>query len=261
MNLARKKLSTIVKFHFVKLAYRSILFLVAAALYIYSRVTGNGKLFCGLEENVYVLAGIWLLFVGEMIPRFFPSKLESPGCQKQFGKNYIEKCLGEVKLNSGKTTATVALLWIVLNGTIGVLYYAGVFDKGIMYLLMLAYSVCDLICILFFCPFRQWIMKNKCCTTCRIYNWDYAMMFTPLLIVGEPYGLSIFAVGFVLLVMWEIAVRVYPERFTETTNAALSCVNCNEKLCQYNRGILKIMKRGIRENAYFIKLPEKKYMK
>ena len=257
MDLAKRKLSTIVKFHFVKITYRSILFLIAAGLYIYSRVTHSDKLFCGLEENVFVLAGLWVLFVCEMIPRFHPSKLESPGCQKQFKKNYIAKCDKPVRLSTAKTTAIAAFSWIIPNGILAALYHAGVLDKGIMYLIMLAYSVCDIICILFFCPFRQWIMKNKCCTTCRIYNWDYAMMFTPLLIVGEPYGLSLFAVGFVLLLIWEIAVRVHPERFTETTNAALSCVNCNEKLCQYNRGILKKMKKGIKENAYFIKIPEK----
>lgn len=254
MNPSGRKLSTIVKFHFVKITYRSALFLIAAALYIYSRATGNGTFFCGLENNFFVLVGLWLLFVGEMLPRFFPSKLESPGCQKQFKKNYIEKCSGKVRLNTGITTAISALSWIIPNGVLAVLYYTGVFDKGIMYLVMFAYSVCDIICILFFCPFRQWIMKNKCCTTCRIYNWDYAMMFTPLLIVGEPYGLSLFAVGLVLLVVWEISVRVHPERFTETANAALSCVNCNEKLCHYNRGILKKMKKGIKENAFFVKL-------
>jgi hypothetical protein len=61
----------------------------------------------------------------------------------------------------------------------------GILDDGIMILLCSAYSICDIICILFFCPFQTWFMKNKCCSTCRIYNWDYAMMFTPLFFVLE----------------------------------------------------------------------------
>ena len=257
MNLAKRKLSTIVKFHFVKLTYRSILFLLALGFYLYSRVIHSDSVFGGFEQNSFVLAVLWVFFVAEMVLRFFPIKMESPGCQKHFKKNYIAKCHDPVKLNTAKTTAITAILWIALNGIFAVLYYTGVFDKGIMYLIALAYSVCDIICILYFCPFRQLIMKNKCCATCRIYNWDYAMMFTPLLVVGDLYGLSLFAVAFVLLLIWEISVRLHPERFTESTNAALSCENCNEKLCHYNRGILKAKKNGIKENACFINVPEK----
>ena len=75
---------------------------------------------------------------------------------------------------------------IVENGT---LYFLNVIDLGIVVIISLAFSVCDLICILFFCPFQTWMMHNRCCTTCRIYNWDFAMMFTPLIfIVVVPYG-------------------------------------------------------------------------
>lgn len=241
----------------MKLVYRSALFLTAAVLYLYSRINKTNQMFCGLESNPLVAAAIWLLFFAEMLPRFFPSRFESPGCQKQFKKNYIPKTDSPVKLNTAKTTALAAFSWILPNTVLALLYYIGVFDKGFMYLVMFAYSVCDIICILFFCPFRLWITKSKCCSTCRIYNWDYAMLFTPMLIVCEPYGLSLFSIAFVMLLIWEISAHRHPERFTESTNAALSCANCNEKLCRYKTTILRDMEKGVKPNAYFVNMPEK----
>lgn len=111
-------------------------------------------------------------------------------------------------------------------------------------LLSLAYSVCDMICILFFCPFQTWFMKNKCCGSCRIYNWDYAMMFTPLIFVKGWYTWSILILAIGLLLNWELLVVKHPERFSESTNAALSCANCTEKLCSHK----KQLQRFLREN-------------
>ena len=102
-----------------------------------------------------------------------------------------------------------------------------------MILLCLAYSVCDMICILFFCPFQTWFLKNKCCCTCRIYNWDYAMMFTPLFFVRKSYTWSLLVLSVALLARWEITFYKYPERFSEATNGYLGCRNCSEKLCAH----------------------------
>lgn len=40
------------------------------------------------EKMPPIIIITWAIFVVEMIFRFFPSKFESPGCQKQFAKNY-----------------------------------------------------------------------------------------------------------------------------------------------------------------------------
>ncbi|MBQ9750293.1 MAG: hypothetical protein IJV87_06925, partial [Clostridia bacterium] len=98
-----------------------------------------------------------------------------------------------------------------------------------------AYGVCDMICILFFCPFQTWFMKNRCCTTCRIYNWDFAMMFTPFIFIPNVYTWSLLGFALALLARWEITVHKHPERFSEKTNACLSCKNCEEKLCHHKQ--------------------------
>ena len=119
----------------------------------------------------------------------------------------------------------------------------GILDDGIMILISGAYSVCDIICILFFCPFQTWFMKNKCCSACRIYNWDYAMMFTPLFFVKRFYAWSLLVLSFALLVRWEITFYRHPERFSENTNDYLQCKNCTEKLCAHKKQLHTLWKQ------------------
>ena len=243
MKKHSKKLSKIMAMHYVKLIFRSLLFLSATALYIGNRVRGSGKLFGGFEDTHWLLWAICAIFTVEMALRFFPSKLESPGCQKQFACNYIPSGEIKPKLQPGIRTFVVAAVWILLNGTIGALYFLKVIDAGILVLISLAYSICDLICILFFCPFQTWFMKNRCCTDCRIYNWDFAMMFTPLIFIPRPYTWTLLSLSLLLLLRWEITFRLHPERFSDTTNKGIRCENCKEKLCHHKKQIRKLLKK------------------
>ena len=190
-----------------------------------------------------------------MLIRFFPSKLESMGCQKQFEKNYIPNNSNKEIVFKKKpfTTRIVLISWILLNAIFGILYYLNIFDKGILLLISFAYGVCDMICILFFCPFQTWIMKNKCCTTCRIYNWDFAMMFTPLIFIPSVYTYSLVLISLILLFKWELYYHKYPERFMENTNLSLHCENCKEKLCHHKKQLRYFMKKQISKAKKIIK--------
>ncbi len=221
----RKKLSVISSLHYLRLIYRSVIFLLAVTAYLSRRSLFGSRL----------AALIWGVYTAEMIARFFPSKTESMGCQKQFRKNHIPTGQKAPVLPSPAGTFAVAAVWLLLNGMFGLLYLAGTVDRGFMMLLSLFYGVCDMICILFFCPFQTWFMKNRCCTVCRIYNWDFAMMFTPCLFIPSLFTWSLLAMSLALLLRWEITLRRHPERFSERTNAALSCANCQEKLCQHKK--------------------------
>ena len=258
MELKQKrklKMTKIVWMHCFKFIFRSILFAASLVTYIYNRIQNTGETFSGFENNHFLLGFIWTVFFAEMILRFFPAKLESMGCQKQFARNYIPT-EHESKLDTAKTTFAVAAAWLTLNTIIGVLYLGGIFDKGIMLLIALFYSVCDVICILFFCPFQTWFMKNKCCGTCRIYNWDYAMMFTPLLFIPNIYSWTLLGAALILLIRWEITVHKHPERFMEKTNKSLSCAMCQEKLCYHKKQLqvfLKKEKFNLKGNLLFKK--------
>lgn len=248
------KLSKISLLHYIKLICRSLLLIAATIIYLYYKIT-NKEINIGNLELTIVFSIIWLIYFLEMIIRFFPSKLESMGCQKQFEQNYI--------LNEDKkelpfkqkpiTTFIVFISWIILNGIIGILYFTNIIDRGILLLISFAYGVCDMICILFFCPFQTWIMKNKCCTTCRIYNWDFAMMFTPLIFIPSLYTYSLVILSLMLLLKWEIYYHKYPERFSEETNCNLHCNNCQEKLCHHKKQLRHFIKKQLTKAKEIIK--------
>ena len=240
------KLSLISTMHYVRLVYRSVLFILLLIKYIDYRIHLENELMSSLEKQPVILTVTCTVFVFEMILRFFPSRFESPGCQKQFKQNYIKSGETQIVIQDNNAVVLVALIWIGFNGLIGALRMVNILDDGIMVLLCSAYSVCDMICILFFCPFQTWLLKNKCCGTCRIYNWDYAMMFTPLFFVRKSYSWSLLALSFALLIRWEITFYRSPERFSENTNEYLRCSNCKEKLCTHKKQ-LKVLWKQIDE--------------
>ncbi len=233
----KSRLSTISLMHYVKLFVRSMLFLLVLIFYILGKVSE-------LKDFYALPIAVWIIFVLEIILRFFPSKLESMGCQKQFRRNYMSKGNNIQPVNqSWKRTALVAGVWLLLNGIIGGLYFVGILDKGSLIIISLAFSVCDIICILFFCPFQTWFMLNRCCGSCRIYNWDFAMMFTPLIFIPSLYTYSLLGCAIILLLRWEITYRKYPERFSAETNACLDCANCKEKLCGHKKQLQGFLKK------------------
>ncbi|MCQ2555128.1 MAG: hypothetical protein MJ171_05715 [Clostridia bacterium] len=243
----KRKLSRVTTLHYFKLCYRSVLLILATFAYVRMRLEGE-KFVMSEFVSKPLLTVIWAIFMVGMTLRFFPSKWESPGCQKQFGRNYNPTGSTDVKLHDNNAVVITALIWLFFNGIFGALKMTGVFDEGIMMLLCLVYSVCDMICILFFCPFQTWILKNRCCVSCRIYNWDFAMMFTPLFFVPGVYTWSLLIVAVALLLRWEILVWQYPERFSENTNEYLNCVNCTEKLCTHKKQLIQ-MKRELKKLA------------
>jgi hypothetical protein len=236
------RLTPVSVLHYVRLVYRGALFL-AVAVYYFIYLFRHGETVTSLlERRPVILAVVWTVFTVEMVLRFFPSALESPGCQKQFARNYVKTGSTDIVIQDNNAAVLVLMVWIALNAVFGALHLAGILDDGVMLLLCCAYSVCDMICILFFCPFQTWFLKNKCCSTCRIYNWDYAMMFTPLFFVPKFYSWSLLALSIALLARWEITLLLSPERFSETTNEYLRCANCTEKLCTHKnqlRGLWK----------------------
>ncbi len=243
MNKRKIKLSRVSAIHYAKLVFRSLLLLVAAVLY-FSRKSVD-FLFEPDGVTRAVLAFIWLVFALEIVLRMFPSSLESMGCQKQFKRNYKPYPNAPTPINqTGIVTFSVFAAWVALNAIIGILYFADIIDKGALLLISLGYSVCDMICILFFCPFQTWFMKNRCCASCRIYNWDFAMMFTPLVFVPHLYTWSLLGLALVLLVIWEVCYKLHPERFSEYSNSCLSCANCNEKLCQHKKQLRVFLKKN-----------------
>lgn len=218
--------------NYFKLIFRTTLFIFAFIFYLLYK-TNNYNI---LESSAYpyVIWTIWGIFILEMFTRFIPSNFIEQGCQKHFAENYIPKESDEIKLQSWKKTFGVLCFWILLNGLLGILYLFNIIDRGILILVTLFYGVGDIVCILFFCPYR-FFMKNRCCMDCRIYNWDYIWFFTLLIFIPSFYTYSLVSVALVILIHWEVMYRVHPERFSAMTNDYISCKNCKEKMCIHRK--------------------------
>ena len=190
---------------------------------------------------------LWIIWIADMIQQIIPVKNKvALGSQKLFAnrfrptrKNINYQSLKNYIVTTTKSAYKVMLIWIALIAVIGVLYYSGVINKLWLFMISVCFYVCDLICVLIWCPFRL-IMKNKCCTTCRIFNWDHLMMFSPLIFMGGFYALSLVVTAILAWLVWELCVMIYPERFWEITNLSLKCCECTDKLCtQYCQKLRK----------------------
>ena len=240
----RSDLSHLYIYHYLKLGFRIALFTIAVVLYCVSRAQGSSLPFGEIGTFPVFWWCVWIFFVSGMVLRIFPSKLETIGCQKQLKRNFVPTDELVPCLTPRKSTVIFTLCWVALNLVFGALYLLGIFDAGVLILISLGYSVLDIVCILFFCPIRDWFLKNKCCADCRIYNWDYAMMFTPFFFIPHLYTWSLLGLGLLLLILWEIMYKLYPERFAKNTNASLACQNCKEKPCRHKKRIAKILKNS-----------------
>lgn len=142
------KLSKVSTIHYIKLIYRSILFLLAFYWYISNKfqnliisISLNDLINEKLNWIIFVIAIVYTI---EMLLRLFPSKYDSPGSQKQFKKNYQPTGKTKAILHDNHATVIVTLLWLILNGIFGILYMKNIFDEGILLLISLLYGVCDM---------------------------------------------------------------------------------------------------------------------
>ncbi len=231
------------RIYFLRLAGRCLIFIISLFLFAFKKEEFNILKGWEFFKNFSVLHILWGIWICDMILQLIPVKAHiSIGSQKIFPSlfkpikekiNY--KTLKKHIIDTTKSAYIVMILWISLTAVTSLLYFAGVISASVLLLLSVFFYVCDLICVLIWCPFRL-IMKNKCCTTCRIFNWDHLMMFLPLIAIKGFYSLSLVLFSFVIWLCWELCVFIYPERFWENSNMALKCSECTDKLCtQYCR--------------------------
>ena len=226
------------KNYIFRLIFRSMVLMASAAALILAP-----EIFTVLEgmnffREFSVLHLLWLIWVWDMIQQILPVRNKLPlGSMKLFANRFrpAKDKIKDEALRTYIVTATraaykVFALWLALLAVIGILYYAQILNKPLLFLISVAFYVCDLICGLIWCPFRL-MMKTRCCTTCRIFNWDHFMMFSPLYFMGGFYGLSLALLATADFLVWEISVMLHPERFWDRSNQALKCSECTDKLC------------------------------
>ena len=244
--MLKAPVSNIRKRYIARLVCRCLILLWAVILYLTDFASHDilqGFAFFQKFSLLHLLWAIWML---DMLAQLVPAKSIALGSHKVFQcrfKPVLER-INKEALKRYITTTTqaaykVMVLWVLLIAGLGVLHHFQILSDAHLFLISVLFYVCDLICVLVWCPFRL-IMKNKCCTTCRIFNWDHLMMFTPMLFVKGFFSISLILVSTVVWLAWELCVLIYPERFWEKSNAALKCSECTDKLCiQYCQKLRK----------------------
>lgn len=192
---------------------------------------------------------LWGLWMGDMVLQLIPARphvalgsQKHLSCHYQPGQTPDADVLRAFINASDRSALRVFLIWAVLTLALGWLYHRGTLGAAELLLVSVIFFVCDLICVLFWCPFRVFLMKNRCCTTCRIFNWDHLMMFSFLVFVPGFYTLSLFGASAGVFLVWEITFHRHPERFWSRTNRALRCVSCTDRLCTHTASIDRAIK-------------------
>lgn len=196
-------------------------------------------------NGISIVHIVWCIFMGIMLFHLIPNNWLSMARKKARGTTYAPVTSEEYneldllrfvqKMNLGAWK--VMLVWLNFNAIWGFLYLFKLIDNADLLMITVFYFLCDYICILFFCPFQTYLMKNKCCINCRIYDWGHFMMFTPMLFIRNFYSWSLFFTSVIVLIHWELQYSKHPERFWEGTNKVLKCEHCVEKTCQIKKKI------------------------
>ena len=194
-----------------------------------------------------ILHLLWLVWVADMILQIVPIRNKVPlGSMKLFKNRFKPirdrinyEALRSYIIATTKAAYKVFLIWAALILVLGLLHWRGILNDVGLFMVSVCFYVCDLICVLIWCPFRL-LMRTRCCTTCRIFNWDHLMMFSPLIWAGGFYAVSLVVLAFLAWLVWELCIMMYPERFWDRSNAALKCSECTDKLCtQYCQKLRK----------------------
>ncbi len=234
-----KKLSKFRKMYYGRFFFRCCAFILSVLLRIFAPEQFDIIGGLGFFKKFSVFHVLWLLWMADMLMQLMPARHYWPaGSQKFLEYAFhpvaaIGRGVAFVRFlrQSQREVINVALVWIALTLGIGALYFTRIIDKAALLLISVAFYVCDVICVLFWCPFRVFFMKNRCCATCRIFNWDHMMMFSPLVFVAGFFSWSLCLMSIVVLLAWEISFNTHPERFWEGSNAALRCSGCTDLLC------------------------------
>ena len=210
------------------------------------------------QASIWWVWAVWAFFMLNMISQMLPDfRRITMGSRKNFAKHFqpvenydkLEMYQWVQKNNLG--AIWTLLVWLGLNGIIGALFVFDIIGIKELVLISAAFYVCDLICVVIWCPFQRFLIKNRCCVNCRIFNWGYFMIFTPMVFIRNFFTWSLFFTAVVLLIRWEVTLVRYPERFWEGSNKVLKCENCQDKICK-QKG-MKIFD----EQGHIIKLKKK----
>ncbi len=229
--------------YLLQFALRICIFLAVLITYVTHREWLGEFMAQPISFGITPIHILWALFMFLMIVHIFPRKGLSMAIMKQKEDHfepvpdYSELSLLRFVQQMNIKAWIVMLVWLSFNAVFGILYLLGIIGNSDLLMLTVFYFLCDYICIIVFCPFQTFIMKNKCCVNCRIYDWGHIMMFTPMLFIKNFFSWSLFFTAIVVTFRWEMIYAKHSERFWEGSNRRLQCEHCKDKTCQIKRKV------------------------
>ncbi len=234
----KQKISGMTKVYLARLVGRILIFLTVLYIYFFDRSMLTNIVEYRFFSYFSPLHVIWIILMLGMIIHLLPKTIISMSGKKSREYTYTlpkygydRKELLEYVQAMNIRAWKVALLWISFNAIFGILYLCQVIGDAELILLTFFYFTCDLICMMIFCPFQKYIMGNRCCVNCRIFDWGHMMMYTPMVFIRSFFSWSLFFTALVIMISWEILYAKHPERFWRGSNATIRCENCKDKLC------------------------------
>lgn len=243
----KEPLSNVRKSYILKFSARCIILVLCVLILFFDPEQLDILKGLNFFKKFSLLHLLWGVWVFDMLCQLLPIRKKiALGSQKIFKERFRpikEKinshALKEYVISTTRAAYKVLVLWSLLITALGILHYCGILSDSMLFIVSVVFYLCDLICVLFWCPFRL-ILKNRCCTTCRIFNWDHLMMFTPMIFVGGFFSISLLLMALIVWLVWELCFGAHPERFWENSNEALKCSSCTDKLCiQYCQKLRK----------------------
>jgi len=70
---------------------------------------------------------------------------------------------------------------------------------------------------------------------CRIYNWDSFFQYSFLIFIPNVMTVTLFILGVLSLIEWEVTYAKHPERFYKMSNAHLICEHCDLDACRQHK--------------------------
>jgi len=171
-------ISRIRKIYMLRLIGRVLVFLAAAAVFFLRPETFSVLEGYSFFKTPSLLHLLWIVWMLDMLHQLLPAKnnlaLGSKKLFRQYFRSVREKLdlqkLKQYILSTTRSAYRIMILWAMLICSLGVLHETGILSDAVLLMVSILFYVCDLICVLVWCPFRL-LLKNRCCTTCRIFNW------------------------------------------------------------------------------------------
>lgn len=256
-------------YYFARFILRTVVFVLISSFTLYEIITKNeifgisriidsnffkdGFTADGFWKGFSPLHIVWAFMMLYMLSHLIDLKFVSRGSSKKFKKQYVcsnrnnPEVIRLTKKFYQKGAILTGLSYGALNLIIFVLYMIDKYSKYKIFaghsgqfiiIVQMFFYLSDFICIIFFCPFQKFFMHNKCCKTCRIYDWGAIMIQVPMFYIPNFYAWSLAIMSLIVFINWEVRYYRHPERFIEYTNACLSCKDCNEEWCRLKGKII-----------------------